>query len=480
MNPVNELIIGIDLGSNGLKGVLGKRSPKGVEVIALQQIPVFSGVRKGVIHNIEVVSNGINELINTLKRSVPQRCIVKKVYIGLNGYSIRTIDVHSVTSLSGEEILNDMHLDNLADQIPEKVPDMLEIVDVFPQEFIVDGKIDINPVGSMPTKVEAHYKVVVCKPLIFKNLKTCFERLDIQFDQLLGPIASAEAVLKSEEKSRGVVVVDFGAETTSVCIYKSNVLLSVSVLPFGGFNITKDLTYLNIDNDEAESIKIEKGSAIHYSENIVEDPEDETRHPGEEEKEINEVIVARAEEIIENIYAQIRYSGAELQKLKSGIVITGGASQLNGIDTVLSRKTGLSVRYGDPCQNIIYLREGLVVEPGDAQTLGLLLLGKPDCCIEEPVVEKVVEPVAPKPAPGELFGDDEIEVMPRRSFFGIKRSNHKPAKTKVEDTSKNTNNVEKNTTEDIEKPEKPDKSDKSDKSGGIFGGFIDSIFKDDI
>lgn len=475
MNPVTELIIGIDLGSNGLKGVLGKKNSRGVEVIALQQIPVFSGVRKGVIHNIEVVSNGIKELINILISSVPYRGIVKKVYIGLNGYSIRTLDINSATSLSGEEILSDEHLDTLADQIPEKVPDMLEIIDVFPQEFIVDGKIDVNPVGSMPTKVEAHYKVVVSKPVIFKNLNTCFEKLDVQYDQLLGPIAGAEAVLKSEEKSKGVVVVDFGAETTSVCIYKSNVLLSVSVLPFGGANITKDLTYLNIDNDEAESIKIEKGSAIHYSENIVEDPDGEPQLPGEEEKEISEVIVARTEEIIENIYAQIRYSGAELQKLKSGIVITGGASQLKGLDVVLSKKTGLSVRSGNPCQNISVLRDGLIVEPGDSQTIGLLLLGKTDCCIEEPVIEKIVEPVVQKSAPGELFGEDEIEVkQPRRSIFSRGPKKEKPVVAKENHTvpeSKEDTTREKS--EDSQQP-------KPDKPGGILGGIFKSIFDEDI
>lgn len=389
---VTELIIGIDLGSTCIKGAIGKKVQGGTELLALSQVPVVSGIRRGVIHNVEVVAKGIVELLDVLLKKTGKTGKIENVYIGINGYSIRTIDITSSTILSGEEILNELHLDTLSDDIELNVPESLETIDVFPQEFIVDGKVDVNPVGSMPTRVEAHYKVVAGRPMILKNLDTCFKRINLRYEQILGPLASAEAILEVEEKNKGVVAVDFGAQTTSVCIYKGNVLRYISVLPFGGINITNDLMQLNIDLEDAEKLKIEKGIAKHYSEfETNEDQEVETPALTEFEKETNEIIVARTEEIVENIYAQIRFSGAEIQKLTAGIVITGGASVLPELDMLLSKKTGMPVRKSNPLQNVISNPDGIEVEPGDALSIGLLLLGKADCCVEAAPQVKVVE-----------------------------------------------------------------------------------------
>ena len=263
-------------------------------------------------------------------------------------------------------------------------------IDVFPQDFLVDGKSDTNPVGTMPTFVEARFKFVVGQTFLFKNLDACFESLNLEYEMVLGSLASAEAVLTQEEKNKGVVVADFGAETTSIIVFKNNIVRYAVVLPFGGNNINKDLLHLNVDQQEAERIKIEKGSAIHYNER---DEEETPESYNTSDKEANEVIVARVEEIIDNLYAQIRYAGIEPQRLTEGIVITGGASQLEGLSTVIAKKTGLQVRLGNPSQSI-NIPEGMVVGPEDAQCIGLLLLGEKTCL--EANVSSSVSPVSPK------------------------------------------------------------------------------------
>lgn len=408
---VTELIIGIDLGSTCIKGAIGKKVQGGTELLAISQVPVVSGIRRGVIHNVEEVSKGVVELIDILLKKTGKTGKVENVYIGVNGYSIRTIDVTSSTVLSGDEILNEIHLDSLSDDVETNVPESLETIDIFPQEFIVDGKVDVNPVGSMPTRVEAHYKVVAGKPMIFKNLDTCFKRINLRYEQVLGPLASAEAILEAEEKNKGVVAVDFGAQTTSVCIFKGNVLRYMAVLPFGGLNITNDLMQLNIDLEDAEKLKIDKGIARHYSEfESIEDLEIEAPSLSDFEKESNEIIVARTEEIVENIYAQLRFSGAEIQKLTAGIVITGGASVLPELDILLSKKTGMPVRKSNPLQNIFSNPDGIEVEPGDALSIGLLLLGKADCCVEAAPQVRIVE--KPETVTDQTFGGfDEPEII---------------------------------------------------------------------
>jgi cell division protein FtsA len=205
--------------------------------------------------------------------------------------------------------------------------------------------------------------------------------LHIGHEKVLGPLASAEAVLKPEDKSKGAVVVDFGAETTSVCVYKGNILRYMAILPFGGRSITMDLGQMNLDEDEAENLKLEKGTAIHYTEQV--DPEEQKAFLetlSESDKLANDIIVARIEEIVDNIYAQISYSGIEPQKLTEGIIITGGASQLPGIEILLEKRTQMSVRVGNPAQNIAVVADGIELTPKDSLCVGLLLLGNENCC----------------------------------------------------------------------------------------------------
>lgn len=391
---ITELIIGIDLGSTGVKGALGRKVAGTTELIALSQVPLISGVRRGLIHNIEEVTRAIEKVLDLLLKKVPEKCKVDQVYLGINGYTIRTLSLSSIANFSGEEIINEMHLDSLNDDIVDKVSDKYEIIEVFPQEFIVDGKADPNPLGSMPVKVEGKYKVVVGKPIINKNINNTFNRLNIKYELVLGPLANAEAVLDPEEKNKGVIVIDFGAQTTSVTIFKSNNVKYVVILPFGGNNITSDLMYLDMDFNSAEKYKIEQSSAFHHSTFPV--SEDEEAIPlSNAEKMMNEAVVARIEEIVENVYSQITTSDEELHKLNSGIVITGGASELNGLDELLKKRTGLNVRKGNPVQNILN-PNNLSIEMGDSLSIGLILLGKANCCsekIEPKVVETIINPV---------------------------------------------------------------------------------------
>jgi cell division protein FtsA len=264
---------------------------------------------------------------------------------------------------------------------------------VFQQEFLVDGKIDRSPIGTTPKRVDAHFKVVGGNEDVARKTETAFESIKLSANLELGPIASAEAVLMPEEKSKGVVCVDFGAETTSICIYKGDLVRYVSVLPFGGRNLTLDLLQLNLDEEDAESLKLLKGTAQHHTEfEGVEGEELFTK----EDQEINEIMVARIEEIVENIWAQINRSGIEPNKLLSGIVITGGASKLPDLENLIARKTGMLVRKGDASIYLDTTTAAVFGKPENARCIGLLLLGKDGCFAvveKETVIEVVKTPV---------------------------------------------------------------------------------------
>lgn len=393
---VSDYVVGIDLGSSKIVGCLGKKEADGrVRLLAMEQKPFRTEVRRGIVYNIEEISKSIMDLVQVLSDNKEHPCKIDQVYVGLNGYTIRTLDVSSTTYLSGDELVNERHLDELSDDAQSQLPENIDVMDVFTQEFLVDGQADINPVGSMPKRVEGHYKIVGGKSAIMRNMEACFNLTHTSFECILGPLASAEAILRPEDKSKGVVAIDFGAQTTSICIYKGNLVRYVSVLPFGGDNVTKDLLQLNIDEIEAEKLKLNKGTAIHFTQNNDDQPENEFAKMSEFDKEAIDITVARMEEIVENIWAQIRYSGIEPQKLTEGLVLTGGASQMDGLSELLIKKTGMNVRFGKPNQYIIPENMDKYSNPSLALTMGLLLLGQEGgCSVPEPI--EVKKPEVPK------------------------------------------------------------------------------------
>jgi len=427
MNGTADYVMAIDLGSSRIVAGLGKRDESGaIRIIALKQMPSDSEIRRGIVHNIEDVAGTVRKLKEDLSNSQTPPLVVNHVYVGINGYTLRTKDVHVFSQFAGTELFTEQELDELTDQIPENLPDDFYPTNVFQQEFLVDGKIDRSPIGTTPKRVDAHFKVVGGNEDVARKTETAFESIKLSANLELGPIASAEAVLMPEEKSKGVVCVDFGAETTSICIYKGDLVRYVSVLPFGGRNLTLDLLQLNLDEEDAESLKLLKGTAQHHTEfEGVEGEELFTK----EDQEINEIMVARIEEIVENIWAQINRSGIEPNKLLSGIVITGGASKLPDLENLIARKTGMLVRKGDASIYLDTTTAAVFGKPENARCIGLLLLGKDGCFAvveKEPVIEVVKTPVVK-----EQILDGFEEEAPKKPIMQpkpVKEKHVKPAK----------------------------------------------------
>ena len=394
MNGTADYVMAIDLGSSRIVAGLGKRDEDGLlRMIALKQMPSDSEIRRGIVHNIEDVAGTVRKLKEDLSNSQTPPLVVNHVYVGINGYTLRTKDVHVFSQFAGTELFTDKELDELTDQIPENLPDDFFQMDVFQQEFLVDGKLDRSPIGTTPKRVDAHFKVVGGIEDVSRKTETAFESIKLTANLLLGPIASAEGVLMNEEKSKGVVCIDFGAETTSICIYKNDLVRYVSVLPFGGRNLTLDLLQLNLDEDDAENLKLQKGTALHYTDLEAQEGEEPFT---KEDQEVNEIMVARIEEIVENIWAQINRSGIETNKLLSGIVITGGASKLPDLEKLMARKTGMIVRKGDPSVYLEATSAAKFGKPEYARCIGLILLGKDGCfsvAEKQPIFEVVKTPV---------------------------------------------------------------------------------------
>jgi len=256
-----------------------------------------------------------------------------------------------------------------------------EIIHVLPQEYIIDNEQGIkDPIGMAGVRLEANFHIITGQIAAAKNIFKCVHKAGLEVDDLiLEPLASSEAVLSDEEKEAGVALVDIGGGTTDIAIFQDGIIRHTAVIPFGGNAITEDIKEgCGIIKNQAELLKIKFGSALasESKENeIVSIPGLRGRDPKEISlKTLAQVIQARMEEVIENIYYEIKNSGYE-NKLICGIVVTGGGSQLKHISQLLEYVTGMDTRIGYPNEHLAKGNSEEMTSPMYATGVGLVIKG---------------------------------------------------------------------------------------------------------
>ena len=227
---------------------------------------------------------------------------------------------------------------------------------------------------------------------------------------LVSPLALGDVVLSDNEKDLGCALIGFGAGVTTISVYKGGKLASLSVVPFGGNLITKDITNLRVVESEAERLKITYGSAKADRDNDMTIQVSLADGMGLREiklAELNGVIEARMDEILENVYARLEATGL-MSVLGAGIVITGGGAALKNLPAVMSERLKMEVRYSAVRKGIVASGDLVVASnPEYAVAVGLLAKGTKNCALyippkPEPKIEPVVEPeptVEPTPEP---------------------------------------------------------------------------------
>ncbi|MDL2212650.1 cell division protein FtsA [Bacteroides sp. OttesenSCG-928-N06] len=417
-----EFIAAIELGSYKIYGIVGRKEDNGNIKILAQATEESSGIiRKGVVLNLDKTANAIKSVVAALEKQLNEEDRIKKVYVGIAGRSLHTRKHDVQRHLDEEVIITQKLVDEICDENRATVmPGDLEILDVAPQEYKIDINVEADPVGMAGKDIEGHFLNIVARTALKKKLESSFEQAKVEIaDIFIAPVQTAKAVLTEAEMRSGCALVDFGADTTTVSVYKNNILRFLSVIPLGGNNITHDITSLQMEEEEAEQLKIEYGNAMYQDEaeegkETVIQLEDGSRTI--ELQKLNDIVEARAEEIIVNVWNQISYSGYE-DKLLSGIIITGGAANLRNLKELLLKKSNVHKLRFAKFVRIEIETEGKVVleKDGTENTiLGLLAAGK-DNCREERKIEKPEESQPePEPiptAPGTLFGDDEVKTV---------------------------------------------------------------------
>jgi len=474
-----DFIAAIELGSSRVSGMAGQKSTDGsVNVLAYAFEDARQFVRKGLIFNIDKAQAAINSVINQLE--VQLGSSIAKVYVGIGGQSMRTVINEINREVTGEEKISQTLIDQICDDNREYPIADMSILDFEPQEYDIEGTLVTDPVGVTGQHMIARFLNVVARATMRKNLEQSLKEANIEYaDIFILPRALSHSVLTENELRAGCALVDFGAETTTVTVFKNSLMRYLVVIPLGGASITRDITTLQIEEEEAEEIKLKYGNAFALP---SEDEEEQNKVFNLSDgrsisiEQLNDIVESRTTEILSNVWNQIQLSGYD-DKLLQGIVFTGGACKLPGLEEAfkkICRSENMKIRIALSAQQPLTGINASINKEGTTNALlGLILMGNENCCKPEPVKPKMVE----KPVQtADMFANDEDlkeqEEAVRREIA------RKEAEEKAQQRLKEE--AEKKARKDAEKAEKKkEKSNRGNIFSDFFGRISNEIFADE-
>ncbi|MCF8332294.1 MAG: cell division protein FtsA [Bacteroidales bacterium] len=377
----SEIVVGLDIGTTKIAAIVGKRNELGkIEILGSGKTESI-GVNRGVVSNIEKTVQSISKAVKEAEDK--SNVNIKYVNVGIAGQHIKSLQQRgNIMRNSYDDEISQVDIDKLIDNMYKLVMQPgEEIIDVIPQEYIVDDEAGIkDPVGMAGVKLEANFHIITGQIAAAKNINRCVTKAGMHVEDLiLEPLASADAVLSEEEKEAGVVLVDIGGGTTDIAIFQDGIIRHSAVIPLGGSIVTEDIKEgCSIIKSQAEALKIKFGSTLsdkNKDEEVISIPGLRGRAPKEITlKNLASIIQARMEEIIEHVYYEVKNSGYE-KKMIAGMVITGGGAQLKHIAQLAEFKTGLDTRVGYPNEHLASSVPEEITSPQYATSVGLVIQG---------------------------------------------------------------------------------------------------------
>ncbi len=399
-----EFIVAIELGSSKMTGIAGKKNLDGsISVLAVVTEDSSSCIRKGVVYNIDKTVQTLTNIVKKLETSLKAK--IAHVYVGVGGQSIRSVRNTNVKELPLDTIVTQDMVNELMDANRSmQYPDQ-EILDAATQEYKIDNQFQLDPVGIQCTRLEGNFLNILWRKTFYRNINKCFDNAGIAIAEMyLSPLALADAVLTDAERRGGSVLVDLGADTTTVCVYYKNILRHLAVIPLGSNNITKDISALQMEEKNAEQMKLQYASA--YTD--FNDIDSEKTYPIDADRTVDmrtfiDIVEARMLEIIENVWCQV--PNEYYDKLLGGIILTGGGSNMRNIERAFRNHTNIEkIRVAKfVSQTINSNNPAITAKDGRMCTvMGLLAKGDMNCAGED--------------ISSNLFGTDDKQapVMPHK------------------------------------------------------------------
>ena len=373
-----KLIVGLDIGTSKVVAIVGEISNEGTtDIIGIGSHP-SSGLKKGVVVNIESTVQSIQRAVE--EAELMAGCQIHSVFAGIAGSHIRSLNSHGIVAIRDSEV-NSADVERVIDAAKAvAIPADQRILHILPQEFIIDYQEGIRePIGMSGVRLEAKVHMVTGAVSAAQNIVKCIRRCGLEVDDIiLEQLASSYSVLTEDEKDLGVCIVDIGGGTTDIAIFTEGAIRHTAVIPIAGDQVTNDIAVaLRTPTQHAEDIKIKYACALRQLtslEDTIEVPGVGDREPKKMSRQtLAEVVEPRYEELFTLIQAELRRSGFE-EVIPAGIVLTGGSSKMEGLIELAEEVFHMPVRLGLP-QGISGLVD-VVRNPIHATGVGLLLYGQ--------------------------------------------------------------------------------------------------------
>jgi len=373
----NKMIVGLDIGTSKVVAIVGEMSVEGqLEIVGIGSHR-STGLKKGVVVNIESTVQSIQRAIE--EAELMAGCQIHSVYAGIAGSHIRSMNSHGIVAIKDREVFSP-DVDRVIDAAQAvAIPADQKILHILPQEYLIDEQEGIKePLGMSGVRLEAKVHLVTCAQNAVQNIEKCIRRCGLEVeDVILEQLASGYSVLTEDEKELGVCIVDIGGGTTDIAIFTEGSIRHTGVIPIAGDQVTNDIAMaLRTPTPHAEDIKIKYACALAKltgADETIKVPSVGDREPRDLSRQaLAEVVEPRYDELFTLILAEIRRSGFE-EIIAAGIVLTGGTAKMEGVVELAEEIFHMPVRLGAP-QNITGLSD-IVSNPIYSTGVGLLNYG---------------------------------------------------------------------------------------------------------
>ena len=335
----NQYIVALEIGSSKIVGAIAEKTSAGyLSVKHLQEEKHLNSVRYGIVQNVENIKSSINHILHTLEGMVDGR--ITQVYLGISGRSLHSIVSEVNRSVGTTESITRELIDRIIHEATSTPIKNHDTVDIVPRAYYVDKVETPNPVGQFGSSIKIKVNLIVAKPALKLNLNRLMTFGIPAKDYIVTPLAVAEQILSESDRELGCMLVDMGAETTTVSIYKNKALIFLNTLPLGGRNLTRDvMNGMNVLEETAENVKKNINNPLDPS-NVS-----NVRIEGVDAREAANYISARTGEIIANINQQLADAGVTSNDIQS-IVLIGGGAHLGGLQQKMEETIKIKVRMG--------------------------------------------------------------------------------------------------------------------------------------
>lgn len=331
----HDFVVSLDIGTSKVRVIIGELNNSSINIIGVGSTE-SEGIKKGAIVDIDLTVQSIRRAVESAERMVGVS--IDQVFVGITGNHIHLQPSQGVVAVSSEdrEIGEEDIIRVIEASKVVAIPPEREIIDVVPQQFIVDGLDSISdPRGMIGVRLEMEGTIITGSKTVIHNLVRCIERAGLTIAGIfLQPLAASSIALTKDEKSIGTVLVDVGAGQTTVSIFEQGSLAATSLIPIGGEYITNDIAIgLRTTTEMAEKIKLKHGCAF-IDDAIEEEVFKVPKIGSHTEQQINQldlahIIEPRVAEIFELVHREVRRMG--YTEVPGGYVLSGGVVGMQGV-----------------------------------------------------------------------------------------------------------------------------------------------------